>query len=65
MEQEQEEKEAEDRMNVIGQNGNEGLHYDQEEMIKKNEEILATKKIDKKDIYQEKTTNKRNAQHYG
>ena len=65
MEQEQEEKEADDRMNVIGQNGNDGLHYDQEEMIKKNEEILATKKSDKKDIYQEKPISKRNTQHYG
>ena len=48
---EEEEKEAEERMNVIGQNGNDGLHYDQEEMIKKNEEILATPK---EDIYEEK-----------
>ena len=46
-----EEEEKEQRMNVIGQNGNDGLHYDQEEMIKKNEEILATPK---EDIYQEK-----------
>jgi len=43
--------ESEARMNIIGQNGNDGLHYDQEEMIKKNEEILATPK---EDIYQEK-----------
>jgi len=48
---EEEEKESQQRMNVIGQNGNDGLHYDQEEMIKKNEEILATPK---EDIYQEK-----------
>lgn len=34
--------EDEKRINVIGQNGNDGLHYDQEEMIKKNEQILAT-----------------------
>jgi len=45
------EEEAEERMNVIGQNGNDGLHYDQEEMIKRNEEILSTPK---EDIYQEK-----------
>ena len=44
-------KEDEKRMDVIGQNGNEGIHYDQEEMIKKNEEILATPK---EDIYNEK-----------
>jgi len=48
---EEEEKESEERMNVIGQNGNDGLHYDQEEMIKKNEKILATPK---EDIYEEK-----------
>tara|TARA_A100001515_G_scaffold120457_1_gene103410 strand:- start:1891 stop:2952 length:1062 start_codon:yes stop_codon:yes gene_type:complete len=41
----------EKRMDIIGQNGNDGIHYDQEEMIKKNEEILATPK---EDIYQEK-----------
>ena len=46
-----EEEEAQSRMNIIGQNGNDGLHYDQEEMIKKNEEILATPK---EDIYQER-----------
>ena len=34
--------EDEKRINVIGQNGNDGLHYDHEEMIKRNEEILAT-----------------------
>ena len=39
---EEEEAESERRMNIVGQNGNDGLHYDQEEMIKKNEEILAT-----------------------
>ena len=44
-------EEDEKRMDVIGQNGNEGIHYDQEEMIKKNEEILATPK---EDIYNEK-----------
>jgi hypothetical protein len=44
-------EEDEKRMDVIGQNGNEGIHYDQEEMIKKNEEILATPK---EDIYDEK-----------
>ena len=43
-------EEDEDRMNIIGQNGNEGTHYDQEEMIKKNEELLATPK---EDIYKE------------
>jgi len=62
-------EEDEKRMDVIGQNGNDGLHYDQEEMIKKNEELLATPKIEsnpieltdvvidkdnKEDIYQEK-----------
>ena len=26
--------------------GNDGIHYDSEEMIKKNEEILATKKVE-------------------
>ena len=41
----------EKRMDIIGQNGNDGIHYDQEEMIKKNEEIFATPK---EDIYQEK-----------
>ena len=46
-----EEEESEKRMDIIGQNGNDGLHYDQEEMIKKNEEILATPK---EDIYEEK-----------
>jgi len=46
-----EEEESEKRMDIIGQNGNDGLHYDQEEMIKKNEEILATPK---EDIYKEK-----------
>ncbi len=34
------------RMNIIGQNGNDGTHYDSEEMIKKNEEILGTVKIE-------------------
>ena len=33
-------------MNIIGQNGNDGIHYDQEEMIQKNEETLATKKVE-------------------
>ena len=37
---------AEKRMDIIGQNGNDGLHYDQEEMIQKNEELLATKKVE-------------------
>ena len=61
--------EEEERMNIIGQNGNDGLHYDQEKMIKKNEELLATPK---KDIYDEKEkikkskeNNPRNTQHYG
>ena len=49
--------EDEERMDIIGQNGNEGIHYDQEEMIKKNEEILATPK--KEDIYKEKPTPRR------
>ena len=44
-----------ERMNTIGQNGNDGAHYDSEEMIRKNEEILATKKVEpekpKKKIY--------------
>ena len=44
------------RMNIIGQNGNDGTHYDSEEMIKKNEEILGTVKVEeepksKKKIY--------------
>ena len=40
------EKEAEHRMNIIGQNGNDGLHY----------EIADTKSVeDKEDIYQERT----------
>lgn len=46
--------ENDERMNIIGQNGNDGIHYDSEEMIKKNEEILATKKVEpepKKKIY--------------
>ena len=62
-------EEDEKRMDIIGQNGNDGIHYDQEEMIKKNEELLATPKIEsnpieltdvvidkdnKEDIYQEK-----------
>ena len=46
---------SEKRMDIIGQNGNDGEHYDSEEMIKKNEEILATKKVEsekpKKKIY--------------
>ena len=37
---------VEKRMDIIGQNGNDGLHYDQEEMIQKNEELLATKKVE-------------------
>tara|TARA_B100001057_G_scaffold117565_2_gene116144 strand:- start:797 stop:1513 length:717 start_codon:yes stop_codon:yes gene_type:complete len=37
--------ENEERMNIIGQNGNDGIHYDSEEMIKRNEEILATEKV--------------------
>lgn len=49
--------EAEERMDIIGQNGNDGLHYDQEEMIKKNEELLATLKDD---IYKEKKDRKKN-----
>jgi|11BtaG_2_1085332.scaffolds.fasta_scaffold00221_18 hypothetical protein len=49
-------EEAEKRMNIIGQNGNDGEHYSEvEEMIRKNEEILATKKVEpekpKKKIY--------------
>ncbi len=40
--------EDEKRINVIGQNGNDGLHYDQEEMIKKNEQILATVSTEEK-----------------
>jgi len=48
-------KEDDERMNIIGQNGNDGTHYDSEEMIKKNEEILATKVVEepkkKKKIY--------------
>jgi putative protein kinase ArgK-like GTPase of G3E family len=49
-------EEAEKRMDIIGQNGNDGEHYSEvEEMIKKNEEILATKKVEsekpKKKIY--------------
>jgi hypothetical protein len=48
--------ENDERMNIIGQNGNDGEHYSEvEEMIKKNEEILATKKVEpetpKKKIY--------------
>ena len=39
------------RIDIIGQNGNDGIHYDQEEMIKKNEELLAKSK---EDIYKEK-----------
>jgi len=42
-----EEEEAEERMNVIGQNGNDGLHYDQEEMIKRNEEKIYNKRTNK------------------
>ena len=46
---------SEKRMDIIGQNGNDGEHYSEvEEMIKKNEEILATKKVEpkpKKKIY--------------
>ena len=41
----------EKRIDIIGQNGNDGIHYDQEEMIKKNEELLAKSK---EDIYKEK-----------
>ena len=33
-------------MNIIGQNGNDGIHYDSEELIEKNEEILATVKVE-------------------
>ena len=48
-------EEDDERMNIIGQNGNDGIHYDSEEMIRKNEEILATKKVEpekpKKKIY--------------
>jgi len=40
--------EDEKRINVIGQNGNDGLHYDQEKMIKRNEEILATVSTEEK-----------------
>lgn len=40
--------EDEKRINVIGQNGNDGLHYDQEEMIKRNEQILATVSTEEK-----------------
>jgi hypothetical protein len=39
-------KEDDERMNIIGQNGNDGIHYDSEELIKKNEEILATVKVE-------------------
>ena len=46
---------SEKRMDIIGQNGNDGEHYSEvEEMIKKNEEILATKRVEpkpKKKIY--------------
>ena len=48
-------------MDIIGQNGNDGIHYDQEEMIKKNEEILATPK---EDIYKEKKINFSNSSMY-
>jgi len=42
--------ENDERMNIIGQNGNDGEHYSEvEEMIKKNEEILATKKVEPED----------------
>ena len=53
-------EEDEKRMDIIGQNGNDGIHYDQEEMIKKNETILATPKKDlpKEDIYKEKPVTK-------
>ena len=42
--------ENDERMNIIGQNGNDGIHYDSEEMIKKNEEILGTKIEENKDV---------------
>ena len=44
------EEETDRRMDIIGSNGNDGIHYDQEEMIKKNEELLAKSK---EDIYKE------------
>ena len=37
---------SEKRMDIIGQNGNDGEHYDSEELIKTNEKILATKVVE-------------------
>ncbi len=52
--------EDEKRINVIGQNGNDGLHYDQEEMIKKNEQILATTNTEEKSFNDLKSRIKEN-----
>ena len=69
-EAEQKEKESESRMNVIGQNGNDGLHYENEknhDLYTQTESFPQANKDEKKDIYQEKPEPKvnRNPQNYG
>jgi len=52
-----EEEEKEQRMNVIGQNGNDGLHYEDEkstDLYKQSESFPQAETDDKEDIYQEK-----------
>tara|TARA_Y100000385_G_scaffold160236_1_gene166372 strand:- start:57 stop:1151 length:1095 start_codon:yes stop_codon:yes gene_type:complete len=52
--------EAEERMNIIGQNGNEGLHYEEEKKSKNESQIkLLEKEIDK--ISKQDTTGKKSS----
>jgi len=52
-----EEEAAEQRMNIVGQNGNDGLHYEDEkstDLYKQSESFPQAETDDKEDIYQEK-----------
>ena len=71
--EQEEEKKADSRMNVIGQNGNDGLHYEKEapkDLYAQTESFpqAKTDEEEKKDIYQEKPIVQkanRNPQNYG
>ena len=72
--EQEEEKKFESRMNVIGQNGNDGLHYEKEtpkDLYAQTESFpqAETDEEEKKDIYQEKKPKiqkaNRNPQNYG
>ena len=50
----EEEEESKKRMDIIGQNGNDGLHYEKESTKEDGNKVIHESDLDKEDIYQEK-----------